>query len=67
MEPREKVFGCLKDWGDLTKAGGAVQGHIPDHSCAKTGPHQKELLGYFFQGPLSLGSHLQERNDFHSG
>lgn len=60
MKPREKVSGYGEGWGGLTKAGGTMQRHVPDHPCAKAGPHQKELLGHFLQGPLSLGSHLQE-------
>lgn len=54
------MFGDGEGWGGFTEAGGAVQGHIPDHPRAKTGPHQEELLGHLLQGPLSLGSHLQE-------
>ena len=60
MELGEEVFGCGDGWGGLTEAGGTVQGHVPDHPCAKTGPHQEELLGHLLQGPLPLGSHLQE-------
>lgn len=37
-----------------------MQSHVPDHSSAKTGPHQKKLLSYFLQRALSLGSYLQE-------
>lgn len=47
-------------WGGLTEAGGTVQGHVPDHPCAKTGPHQEKLLGHLLQGSLSLGSHLRQ-------
>lgn len=54
------MLGRGEGWGGLTEAGGAVQGHVPDHPGAETGPHQEELLGHFPQGPLSLGSHLQE-------
>lgn len=43
-----------------TKAGCTVQSHVPNHSSAKTGPHQEELLSYFLQRALSLGSYLQE-------
>lgn len=60
MKSREEVFGSREGWSGLTEAGGTMQGHVPDHPCAKTGPHQEELLGHFLQGPLSLGSHLQE-------
>lgn len=58
--PEKEVCGYGEGWGGLTEAGGTVQGHVPDHPCAKTGPHQEELLGYLLQWPLSLGSHLQE-------
>lgn len=60
MKPGETGFGYGEGWGSLTEAGGTMQGHVPDHPCAETGPHQEELLGHFLQGPLSLGSHLQE-------
>lgn len=43
-----------------TKAGCTVQSHVPNHSSAKTGPHQEKLLSYFLQKALSLGSYLQE-------
>lgn len=43
-----------------TKTGCTVQSHVPNHSCAKTGPHQEKLLSYFLQRALSLGSYLQE-------
>lgn len=56
---QKPVFGSGDCWG-LTKAGGTVQGHVPDHPGAKAGPHQEELLGHFPQGPLSLGGHLRE-------
>lgn len=57
--PEKAVFGGGQCWG-LTKAGGTVQGHVPDHPGAEAGPHQEELLGHFPQGPLSLGGHLRE-------
>lgn len=43
-----------------TKAGCAVQSHVPNHSSAKTGPHKEKLLSYLLQRALSLGSYLQE-------
>lgn len=47
------------------EAGGTVQGHVPDHPRTKARPHQQELLGYFLQRPLSLGSHLYNASVYH--
>lgn len=47
---------CLTE---LTKAGCTVEGHIPDDSGTKTGPHQQELLGYLPQAPGPLPCHLE--------
>lgn len=44
---------------ELTEAGRAVQGHIPDDSGTKTRPHKQELLGHLLQAPGPLPRHLE--------
>lgn len=43
----------------LTKAGRAVEGHIPDNSGTETWPHQQELLGHLLQATGPLPRHLE--------
>lgn len=51
----------------LTKAGCAVEGHIPDDSGPETRPHQQELLGHLLQAPGPLACHLERTFPWEKG
>lgn len=51
----------------LTKAGCAVEGHVPDDSGPKARPHQQELLCHLLQAPGPLACHLESTFPWEKG